>query len=129
MTDTHSSSLDVPLLYDDHDQEAEKSCCNAIIISSKGLLADKYPHILGEYKVLQNTTYPASYKLARKQKLFLTKPGRGYTWGVARSVEATWGYIRSTRVTPCPATAGPWRIYNKNTLRWNVDNTLRLVCV
>ena len=66
---------------------------------------------------------------AGNQELFLIKPGKGYNWGVSRSREATWGYIRSANETLCPEAAGPWMVYDEDMLRWILDVTLRVVCV
>ena len=88
-----------------------------------------YPHILGDYKHVDSSTYTKP----GATPLYLTKPEAkglvwGYTWGVSQSAEAKWGYIRSRYTSPCPTMGGQWKVFDRDTKRWAVDTTLKVVC-
>ena len=109
------------------------TCCNKMRISSEGRVREMYPHVLGEYIMMKNTSGRTSYSKAGSLEMFLTQPetaelGKWYAWGVTGSPGATWGYLRSTRLPLCPARAGPWKMFDRNTKRWVLDHTLQVVC-
>ena len=109
------------------------TCCNKMRISSEGRVREMYPHVLGEYQRMENQSGRTSYSKAGSLEMFLTQPetaelGKWYAWGVTGSPGATWGYLRSTRLPLCPARAGPWKMFDRNTKRWVLDHTLQVVC-
>ena len=66
-------------------------------------------------------------------EMFLIQPETtgytwAYTWGVSSSMEAKWGYIRSTRAKPCPTWTGMWMVFDKNSKTFVVDDTLQVEC-
>ena len=103
-------------------------CCGHVTISSEGLAKSLYPHILGDYKHIGHNTYikPSN------RPVYLNQPsyrGRsGYSWGVSQSQLARWGYIRSGYTSPCPTRAGVWKVFNRYTKTWVLDNTLQVLC-
>ena len=68
-----------------------------------------------------------------KPKLFLMQPEApgitwAYSWGVTKSMEARWGYIRRAKAKPCPTWAGGWMVFDKNARTFVVDETLQVEC-
>ena len=121
--------------YDDDDEPpvveeggVDGDCCGHVTISSEGLAQSLYPYILGDYKHIGHNTYikPST------RPVYLNQPpysGRsGYSWGVSQSQGARWGYIRSGYTSPCPTRAGVWKVFNRYTKTWVLDNTLQVLC-
>ena len=112
-------------------KDVEIACCEIISISSQGKTKEMYPFILGEYK--QNKENLNSFVKIELPKLFLMQPETisntwAYTWGVSRSTDVRWGYIRSARAKPCPTWAGSWMVYDRNLRAFVVDKTLQVAC-
>ena len=116
------------------EEDAEQvPCCDNIKISSKEKVMEMYPFLLGDYKQIESKSNRNLYSKSGKQQLYLSLPKsagqvRGYTWGVSQSPEAKWGYIRSSKGSSCPTMAGQWKVFDRNTKKWVVDNTLQVVC-
>ena len=113
-------------------EDVEIACCETIRISSEEKTKKLYPFILGDYD--RNSLNLTSFVKTDNPKLFLMQPETpghtwAYTWGVSRSMEARWGYIRSSRAKPCPTWAGMWMVFDKNKNKFVVDRTLRVRCV
>ena len=112
-------------------KDVELVCCEILSIISQGKTKEMYPFILGEYK--QNKENLNSFVKIELPKLFLMQPETisntwAYTWGVSRSTDVRWGYIRSARAKPCPTWAGSWMVYDRNLRAFVVDKTLQVAC-
>ena len=122
-----------PVPWIEIEDEIETTCCGQLIISSYGEVREMYPFILGIYKQ-RETQHPANLFLKTgTPAMFLIQPETtnlvwGYTWGVSRSPEAKWGYIRSASNAVCPTMAGKWKVFDKNSQRWVMDQTLKVEC-
>ena len=100
---------------------------------STAKVANAYPSFLGKYR---KTNIPFNRPIYAKDSLpvrYLSQPQSdkqvlGYSWGVSQTPEAKWGYIRSSKASTCPTMAGKWKVFDKRSRRWLVDNTLKVVC-
>ena len=115
------------------EDDVETTCCGQVIISSYAEVREMYPFILGIYKQ-RETQHPVNlFMKSGTSEIFLIQPETtnlvwGYTWGVSRSPEAKWGYIRSTSSAACPTMAGKWKVFDNSRKRWVMDQTLRVEC-
>ena len=112
-------------------KDVELVCCEILSIISQGKTKEMYPFILGDYKQIKEN--PKGFLKIGQPKMFLMQPETpgytwAYTWGVTRSLEARWGYIRSARAKPSPTWAGGWMVFDKNTRTFVVDETLQVEC-
>jgi hypothetical protein len=114
-------------------EDVEILCCEIVKMISTGKVVKAYPSILGEYR---KTNIPSNRPIYAKDSppiRYLSQPQSdkqvlGYSWGVSQTPEAKWGYIRSSKAGTCPTMAGKWKVFDKGSRRWLVDNTLKVVC-
>ena len=108
-------------------------CCEFVSITSSDTLANLYPNILGEYRKTYQGTFQPIYAKYSNTVQYLSQPKSDsdvldYSWGVSPTPEAKWGYISSSKSAPCPTMAGQWKVFHKDTKRWVVDKTIKVIC-
>ena len=104
-------------------------CCTTLSISSSGVTAKWYPHVLGVYK-LQAEEERLLYKMVDSQK-YLSRPSKGiknFTWGVNPNPELTWGWIKAIFPGKCPNDVKDWAAFDKKNKRMISDKTLVISC-
>jgi len=114
-------------------EEVEMICCKVVRVQSTAKVAQVYPSILGEYRKTKMPSDRPIYAKLGSPMRYLSQPQSdkhvlGYSWGVSQTPQAKWGYIRSSKAGPCPTMAGKWKVFDKETKRWLVDKTLKIVC-
>ena len=117
----------------DQENDFDSACCGQIQISSQGIVEEIYPFILGNYRQIETKYNRNTFVKKGLPKMFLIQPATtpyvwGHTWGVSRSADGKWGYIRSSGFSPCPDMAGKWKVFDKNTKSWVIDRTLLMEC-
>ena len=111
-------------------------CCDVVEVYGGQKLKKMYPTIIGVYRKTKIPSFRPTYVKITPPTVYISQPEvhknspvLGYSWGLSKSPQAKWGYIRSTRTGACPTMAGRWKIYNKISQRWEEDDRLRVRCV
>ena len=109
------------------------TCCGQIIISSYAQAREMYPFILGIYKQRETLHQVNLYIKTGTPEMFMIQPETnsqvwGYNWGVSRSSETNWGYMRSASHAVCPTMADKWKVFDKSIKSWVMDQTVRVKC-
>lgn len=112
--------------------EAAAACCEKLSVSSCGLTALWWPHILGVYVLHKDHEDDRLlYKMVISEK-YISRPSKGiknFTWGVNTSPEVTWGWLRAEVAADCPEAVAVWTAWDKEVNRMSPDKSLTVTCL
>merc|ERR1712142_210416 len=113
---TTSVNTESKTVFHEDVERVKVDCCDVIKVYGGQKFKKMYPTIAGVYRKTKIPSFRPTYVKITPPTVYISQPEvqknspvLGYSWGLSKSPQAKWGYIRSTRTGACPTMAGRWK--------------------